>query len=71
MSARLLAAAADGHRNGQEIFFVARFEPVGEGDYEVEGPYSRGQLGHIRVPEGFGAVRGVVRGAKGAGDHHC
>lgn len=51
---RRLAAAADGHRNGQEIFFVARYEPDETGDFELDGPYFRDQLGKLRVPEGFG-----------------
>ncbi|HEX8695891.1 MAG TPA: hypothetical protein VF746_25975 [Longimicrobium sp.] len=51
---RRLAAAADGHRNGQEIFFVARYEADETGDFELDGPYFRDQLGKLRVPDGFG-----------------
>lgn len=51
---RRLAAAADGFRNGQEIFFRARFEPQENGDFDLDGPFTRDELDKLRVPEGFG-----------------
>jgi hypothetical protein len=52
--ARRLAAAADGHRDGQEIYFQARFEPGADGDFDVTGPFSREQAEQQAPPEGFG-----------------
>jgi hypothetical protein len=51
---RRLAAAADGHRDGREIFFMARFEAEDDGDFDLDGPFTRDQLDKLRVPEGFG-----------------
>jgi len=57
LSARLsrrLAAAADGFRDGREIFFTARFEPENNGDFDLDGPFTRDQVATLRVPPGFG-----------------
>jgi len=51
---RRLAAAADGHRDGREIYFMARFEAEDDGDFDVNGPYTHDQLNTLRVPQGFG-----------------
>lgn len=51
---RRLAAAADGHRNGAEIYFRARFEPGRDGDFELSGPFTRDEAMRIQVPDGFG-----------------
>jgi hypothetical protein len=51
---RRLAAAADGFRDGREIFFTARFEPEKNGDFNLDGPFVREQLDTLRVPPGFG-----------------
>lgn len=52
--ARRLAAAADGHRDGCEIFFQARYLPDADGDYEVTGPFTREKVGELQAPPGFG-----------------
>jgi len=51
---RRLAAAAEGFRDGREIFFMARFEAEPDGDFDLDGPYTRDQLDTLRVPQGFG-----------------
>lgn len=51
---RRLAAAADGHRDGREIFFQARFEADAEGNYGVTGPLTREEAAQAVVPEGYG-----------------
>jgi hypothetical protein len=51
---RRLAAAAEGFRDGREIFFMARFQAEDDGDFDLDGPYTRDQLDTLRVPAGFG-----------------